>query len=72
MTDSIYAIRNVPPETRARLGRNSRIRGITIGAYLTALADLHDSMRAIADSDVYEAVHVGAALKDLGLQTVTG
>ncbi len=64
----VVNIRNVPVETRERALRAAAARNMTLAEYLTALAQLHDAMRVLADSG-HEQVR--AELEGLGLNTVS-
>ena len=52
MTDTtaltVWTIRAMPVETRDKLTRSARMRGITIGEYLTRLVTLHDELRQLS------------------------
>ena len=62
-------IRNIDDLAAAKLKRGAEIRGLTLGAYLARLADLHDVARARADAG---DDGLQAELTALGLQTVSG
>ena len=42
-------IRNLPPETVARVKRAARVRSMTLAAYITALVRWHDDALAAGD-----------------------
>lgn len=61
------------PADLARLSHAARIRGISQGAYVARLLDLHDAIRAIVDSPagLDEGFQLWRLLSRLGLATVT-
>lgn len=61
-------MRRVPTKTAARFRGAAGGRGLTHGQYLAALVELHERMRALADTE-NEAVRL--ELEALGLTTVT-
>ena len=67
MTDTtaltVWTIRAMPVETRDKLTRGARMRGITIGEYLTRLVELHENMRIFNTDEterLLEAHHLEA------------
>ena len=71
MTDTttltVWTIRAMPVETRDKLTRGARMRGITIGEYLTRLVELHVLAREMADAGIHG---MQANLNELGLEAV--
>lgn len=65
----ILQMKGVPAGTHERFARGARLRGMTQAAYLGALVDLHDAMRARADEG---ADDIQAELEALGLHTIHG
>lgn len=67
-------IRNVDADARGRLSRGAAMRGMTQAEYLGRLLDLHDTMRALADTPTSDGrwEQVATELESLGLQTVRG
>ena len=65
-------IRSVFIDTAERFARNAAARGMPQSEYLTALVEMHDRMRALADTPTSDGrwLQVGAELEALGLQTV--
>ena len=72
MTDeAALNIRHMDRSARERLSRGARARGMTLAQYVQALVDLHDAMRALADTEHRDSLHVLAELRRLGLESVT-
>lgn len=65
----ILQLKGVPAPIHARFAHGARVRGMTQAAYLAALLDLHDAMRARADAGSDE---IQAELEARGLQTQQG
>lgn len=67
-------IRNIDEDAVARLKRGSQARGWTLAQYVSALALLHDAMRALADTPTPDGrwEQVQTELTALGLETVRG
>ncbi|MGH9149170.1 MAG: hypothetical protein ACRD0F_02390 [Acidimicrobiales bacterium] len=62
-------VEGLEPKVAERFAVAAGARGMTSAAYLTALVDLHESMRRLADAGGNEDVAGG--LERLGLATVT-
>jgi hypothetical protein len=60
-------VRRIDAEAAARIRRAARARGLTIGAYLARLVELHQAACAMADG---RKKALDALLKRLGLETV--
>lgn len=71
---TILAIKGMPAHVAERFRRGARARNITQAEYLDRLLDLHDQMRALADSPTSDGrwQQVATELEALGLQTVSG
>ena len=67
-------LKNVSIDTHSRFARGAAVRGCTQAEYLTALLDLHDRMRALADTPTSDGrwEQIATELEALGLQTITG
>lgn len=65
-------IRNIDADAVARAKRAAASRDMTIGEYVARLVDLHDAMRALADSQTSDGrwEQVETELATLGLATV--
>ena len=63
-------IRNIDADAVARAKRAAAARDMTIGEYVARLVDLHDAMRAFADTAHAEGYQVATELEALGLATV--
>lgn len=66
-------VRNIDDQAAERIKRAAHARGMTVGQYLAKLIDLHDAMRALADTPTSDGRwrQVAVELEGLGLQTVT-
>jgi len=67
-------IRNVDPDTYAKLRQGAAARGMTIGTYLAKLVRLHDQTRYLVENGErqgYDLADLEDIMTDLGLQTVT-
>lgn len=62
-------VRGVVPSTLERFKIAAGARAMRYADYLSALVELHDAMRALADSDDHPAIK--NVLDELGLATVT-
>lgn len=62
-------VRKIDRDAVDRIKRAAQMRGMTVGEYLTRLADFHDAARARADAG---DVGLHAELMARGLQTVQG
>jgi hypothetical protein len=62
-------VRGIPPVTLDRFKKAAGARALRYADYLSALVELHDAMRRIADAD--DNSKVAAVLDELGLATVT-
>lgn len=70
MTDeAALNIRHMDRNARERLSRAARARGMTLAQYVTALVDLHDAIRDLADGPSDPAAI--RILSALGLESVT-
>lgn len=74
MAAARFEIKTLPPEIAERFRRGAAFRGLTQAEYLERLLDLHDQMRALADSPTSDGrwQQVATELEALGLQTVSG
>lgn len=61
-------VRGIDAGAAERIRRAAAARGLTLGAYLAALVQLHDAMRARAD---HGDAKIAGELEALGLGTVT-
>lgn len=64
-----FAIRHMDRTTRDRISRAARTRNMTLAQYLTALIDLHDACRELADGP--HDPTITRILTALDLETVT-
>ena len=71
MTATTLNIRKIDPATVERLKRAASARGWTLAEYIARLADLHDAMRALADTQTPDGrwEQVATELQSLGLET---
>jgi hypothetical protein len=61
-------VRGIDANAAERIKRAAAARSMTIGQYLARLVDLHDAMRALADSGEHDQART--ELETRGLQTV--
>ena len=64
-------VRNIDGRAAERIKAGARARGWTAGRYLAALVDLHDAMRALADTPTADGrwQQIAVELEALGLET---
>lgn len=69
---TILNIRGIDAGAVERIRRAAASRGWTHGEYVARLVDLHDAMRALADTETPDGrwEQVATELEALGLQTV--
>jgi len=63
-------IRNVDPDTYAKLRQGAAARGMTIGTYLAKLVELHEYIRDYRTTCELTQADLDRTLRNLGLQTV--
>ncbi len=61
-------MRNIPASVHARITQARQIRGLSFDEYFEKLLELHEAMRALADSG---DERIQAELTRLGLQTIS-
>jgi hypothetical protein len=72
VTATTLNIRKIDADAAARAKRAASARGLTLGEYFARLVDLHDAMRALADTETADSglERVCVELAVLGLDTV--